>query len=177
MPKKTLIPTQLWEVILDRALRSVQFRNPRTRPDSFRKSSNLWNLKGFFFIVLSILRSSASSTRSSSSRYSSMSRITAAGFSRRLTISLFFFAFSYVTPSRSAWAFRMKSLICESDRAYFLRFFLLLDERELVERLRLRVPLSESALSASSNASSPSASLSVISDNHVRTFPKCSCSS
>jgi hypothetical protein len=45
------------------------------------------NLSGRFLIALSVLRSSASSTRSSSFRYSSMLKITAVGFPPRITIS------------------------------------------------------------------------------------------
>src|SRR6266508_2864836 len=75
-----------WGEILDHARRSV-LSEPHTPAESFRKSSSLRNLSGRFLIALSVLRSSASSTRSSSFRYSSMLKMTAVGFPPRITIS------------------------------------------------------------------------------------------
>src|SRR5262245_6761928 len=47
---------------------------PHTLGSSFKKSVSFRNLSGFFLMAASIFRSSASSSRSSSSRYSSMSK-------------------------------------------------------------------------------------------------------
>src|SRR5688572_22813835 len=87
--------------ILDRAQRYV-LSGPHTPAEAFRKSSSVRNLSGLFLIALSALRSSASSTRSSSSRYSSMPKMTAVGFPPRITISgsfLFRLVFIGVHPS------------------------------------------------------------------------------
>jgi hypothetical protein len=87
--------------ILDRAQRYV-LSGPHTPAEAFRRSSNLRNLSGLFLIAFSALRSSTSSTRSSSSRYSSMPKMTAVGFPLRITISgsfLFRLAFIGIHPS------------------------------------------------------------------------------
>jgi hypothetical protein len=89
------------EGILDHAQRYV-LSGPHTPAEAFRKSSSLRNLSGLFLIAFSALRSSASSTRSSNSRYSSMAKMTAVGFPPRITISgsfLFRLVFIGVHPS------------------------------------------------------------------------------
>ena len=86
------------EVISDRARQPAQC-GPHTLEDFLRKSSSLRNLSGLLRIAWSILRSSASSNRSSRDRYSSISKMTAAGLPPRITISgsVFFFRALIVT--------------------------------------------------------------------------------
>jgi hypothetical protein len=74
----------------------------------FRNSPRLLNLRGVLLIPSNILRSSMSSNRSSISRYSSISRITAVGLPSRRTISgvfllCFLAIFVTLTISIPAW--------------------------------------------------------------------------
>src|SRR5437016_714921 len=78
--------------------RHVQEEPHAPEPCSLRKSSSFRNLSGLLLISLSIFKSSASSSRSSIERYSSMSIITAAGLPPRSTISgLFLLLFAFIT--------------------------------------------------------------------------------